>query len=658
MAVLNIKNLGKSYGENTIFEGISLQVFPGNKMALVGPNGAGKTTLLKILMGEEEADEGSISFSRDVSAGYLKQKEYFPPGTTLFQHLKKSLAHLYALGEEIKELEKKMASEEVKENPQLLEKIMGEYGRLSQSYQERGGYFLDNRIKQVAKGLGFREEDFERQVDSFSGGEKTCLQLACLLLEDHDLILLDEPTNYLDIKAVEWLEEFLAKEEAALLVASHDRYFLNRVVDGVAHLENKTLKVYNGNYSRFVEQYNAQKLSQEKACQKQEELIKKEEELIRTSKGGERDKRQAKSREKKLEGLERIDAPSRESSMSLDFNYAGRAGQEVAVFEKAGKKYQGKSLLKDISFTIKWGDRVALIGPNGAGKSTLMKMITGEVEPSWGKVRLGPSVKIAYFDQEQGQLNPQKRVLEEITDFSGLNISQARNYLGRYLFKGDDVFKRVESLSGGERSRLVLAKVALPRANFLLLDEPTNHLDIKGLEELESALSRYPGTLLFISHDRYFISSLASRIMEVDKGRVVVCPGGYNYYKELKEKEKEKQDFLKEDRKAYRQKQREQERLHREEIMARKRELKGTEDSLKEKEKLIEELENKISLLEDKLSDSQIYDNFEEVRRLNQEYKEVKKELEKLYSQWEELGLEYDRMKESLEQELNPSGKN
>ncbi|RQD73657.1 MAG: ABC transporter ATP-binding protein [Candidatus Syntrophonatronum acetioxidans] len=658
MAVLNIKNLGKSYGENTIFEGVSLQVFRSNKMALVGPNGAGKTTLLRILMGEEEADEGSISFSRGVSVGYLKQKEYFPPGTTFFQQLKKPLTQIYALGEELKKLEKEMASEEIKENPRLLEKIMEEYGRLSQSYQEKGGYFLDKRIKQVAGGLGFSEEDLERQVDSFSGGEKTCLQLACLLLEEHDLILLDEPTNYLDIKGVEWLEEFLAKEEAALLVASHDRYFLNRVVDGVAHLDNKTLKTYKGNYSQFMEQYHLQKVSQEKAHQKQEELIKKEEDLIRTSKGGERDKRQAKSREKKLEGIERVEAPGQEGTMSLDFNYAGRAGQEVLVFEEAGKEYQGRELFKDISFTIKWGDRVALVGPNGAGKSTLMKMITGEVEPSWGIVRLGPSVKIAYFDQEQGQLNPQKRVLEEITDFSGLTISQARNYLGRYLFKGDDVFKRVGSLSGGERSRLVLAKVALPQANFLLLDEPTNHLDIKGLEELESSLSRYPGTLLFVSHDRYFISSLASKIMEVDKGRVILYQGDYHYYKDIKEKEKDEKDLSRENRKAYRQKQKEQERFHREEMLAKKRDIKRIENRLKEMEERIEELEGRRASYEEKLSNPQVYEDFEEVRRLNQEYKETKKELEGLYVQWEDLGLEYDKRKEDLEKELNASGKN
>ncbi len=439
------------------------------------------------------------------------------------------------------------------------------------------------------------------------------------------------------------MEEFLSSWQGALLVVSHDRYFLDRVVNGVAHMENHSLAVYQGNYSAFIKQYNMQKSSQEKAYQKQQELKKKEEELIRTSGGGEREKRQAKSREKKLEKLELIEKPRKEKELSMDFNYSGRAGQEVVVFEGVGKSFGETALFQEASFRILWGDKVALVGPNGAGKTTLLKIITGQAAPSRGKVKVGTGVKTAYFDQEQGQLDLTKTVLEEIMDSFSLTLSQARNYLGKYLFRGEEVFKKIGNLSGGERSRLVLAKVALSRSNYLILDEPTNHLDIMGITELESALSNYPGTLLFVSHDRYFISKVSSKILEINKGRVNLYQGDYQHYREIKEGEKEKEKALSIKNKA-RQEQRERERAEREEMLARRRERRNTEKRIKEVEGTIADMEDEVSTIESKLSNPEIYEDFQEARSLNESYKKVKNDLEKKYEEWEKLNLYFDKI--------------
>ena len=644
MTVLNIFNLSKSYGDKNVLENISLQVQEGGKIGLVGPNGAGKTTLLRILTGEEDADGGSFSFAKEISAGYLKQRPDLIKGSVLYDQLKRSLQHIYSMGEQLRDLEEKMASQEIQNKPDALENIMEKYGKLSQVFQEKGGYFLEKRIRQVAAGLGFSKEDLNRLVEDFSGGEKTCMQLACLLLEDHDLLLLDEPTNYLDTEAVEWLEEFLKSWRGTLLVVSHDRFFLDQVVNGVAHMENHNLTVYQGNYSDFIKQYNMQKLSLEKAYQKQQEFKKKEEEFIRTSGAGEREKRQAKSREKRLEKLESIEKPQKEKELSLDFNYIGRAGQEVVVFEEVSKYFGETVLFRDASFRIMWGDKVALVGPNGAGKTTLLKIITGQSAASRGIVKLGPGVKTAYFDQEQGQLDLTKTVLEEIMDSFSLTLTEARNFLGRYLFQGEEVFKKIENLSGGERSRLVLAKVALSKGNYLILDEPTNHLDIKGITELESALSNYPGTLLFVSHDRYFISKISSKILEVNNGGVKLYQGDYHYYREIKEREREKEKSLS-DKSKSRKELREKEKAQREEMLARRRERRNVENRIKEVEVRIASMEDEISSLEIKLSDPNIYEDFEEARCLNENYKRVKSDLEKVYEEWEKLNLYFDKIK-------------
>lgn len=646
MMILNLHNLYKHYGDKTVLEGVNLQINQNEKVGLVGPNGAGKTTLLRIITGEEELDQGSYTFARGISVGYLKQTPEIAPDSAFHELLTKSLNHLYILKEQIEDLEKEMASDRVKKNPGLLVNIMEKYGRLSHLFEEKGGYVLDNRLRQVALGLGFKEEDLARPAESFSGGEKTRMQLACLLLEEHDLLLLDEPTNYLDTESVEWLEDFLKAWSKTLLVVSHDRYFLDRVVNRIAALENHRLKTYKGNYSSFMKQYQTEKLSMERAYKKQEALIKKEEELIRTLGAGERDRRQAASREKKLEKMEKLTKPAKGKTMSLAFNYAGRAGEKVVVFKKAAKSFATLELFKDVSFEIRWGDKIALVGPNGSGKTTLLKMITGLEKPSEGSIKIGPSVKIAYFAQEQSQLNPQKTPLEEIMDMFPLTLTEARNYLGRYLFRGEEVFNLNKNLSGGEKSRLIMAKIALSQANFLILDEPTNHLDINGIGELESALSQYPGTLLVVSHDRYFVNRTTQKILEICQGQVTLFNCGYQEYREVKEREAEREKISKiNPKKESRREKWGQEKARRRALLAKRQKKRKLKTRLKETEDKISSKEEEIASLEKHLANPDIYNDFDEARKITEIYNEAKAELEVLYLDWEKISLKFEDIK-------------
>ncbi|UNC91593.1 ABC-F family ATP-binding cassette domain-containing protein [Candidatus Contubernalis alkaliaceticus] len=638
MAALNICGITKYYGSSLVIKDINLEISENEKVGLIGPNGAGKTTLFKIITGEEEHDEGYYVYGKDISVGYLRQTNELTQKITLYEQLKSSLKHLYCLKEELVQLEQEMQREEIKNNPQSLDRVMERYSRQVNIFENQGGYTMENRIRQVASGLGFTPEDLERPVISFSGGEKTSLYLASLLLERHDLLLLDEPTNYLDSRAMEWLEDYLKSWPGALLVISHDRYFLDRVVNHIAALESRSLKRYKGNYSEYKKQYEVEGLSLQRTLKKQHSLIKKEEALIRTSGAGERDKRQARSREKRLQRLEKVDQGPREKSISLSFEFSGRAGQEVVVFQEVAKVFDGTALFKGASFTLKWGDKAALIGPNGSGKTTLLKMITGTLEPSRGQVKIGPSVKISYFDQEQAQLNPAKTLLEDIMDYyDSFTLTEARSYLGRYLFKGDEVFKKIGDLSGGEKSRLVLARTALSQGNFLILDEPTNHLDIKGMTELEQALTLYQGTLLVVSHDRYFIDGLADKILEIENGKVGLYPFGYQEYLEHKSRVKEANKVSGSKKSETNREARLREREQREEMLARRREKRALESRINELEDIIEAAENRALQLEEKMADPDIYDNFDEVRKVNEEHRRLKEKLENYYHQWEKI---------------------
>ncbi len=644
MALLSLNNISKSFGDKKVLEGVSLQVSHGEKLGLVGPNGAGKTTLLKIILRLEEADSGQVVLARGAAPAYLSQKPEYLPGTRLGEYLYGAVPEIMRLRKTLGEMEKEMAACTAPEEEKLTD-LMDRYAQLTQAYELQGGYTLDSRLKMITGGMGFNQEDLNRSLSGFSGGEKTRAQLAALLLKEPDLLLLDEPTNHLDMDAVEWLEGYLRDWRGALVVVSHDRYFLDRVVGRIAALEGKKLQVYRGNYSSYLYQKKIQEDSQKKAYKKQQAALHKDMELIRTSTADERSKRQARSREKRLERLDVLDKPSAAQNMALNFGFGGRSGRMVVAFAGVAKNFGELQLFSHVDFTLYWGDRVAMVGPNGAGKTTLLRLITGQETADEGRVKVGASVSTAYFDQEQGQLDPESTPLDTIMAEGGLKEQEARSYLGRYLFRGDDVFKEVKDLSGGEKSRLALAKVALTEGNFLVLDEPTNHLDIKGVEELESSLEEYPGTLLVVSHDRYFIQRTATKVLEIRDGNVTLYKGGYDGYIEEKNRRRRTEEKAGPGEAVIsRREQREREREEREQVLALRRQRRSLKRRLQELETAINGEEEKVALLEAKMAVPGFYDNFIEARQVAADFDMARENLKSLYREWEEAGLKLERL--------------
>ncbi|NLX91492.1 MAG: ABC-F family ATP-binding cassette domain-containing protein [Firmicutes bacterium] len=646
MALLEVRNIFKAYADNSILEGASLQVNPGEKIGLVGANGSGKTTLLKLIMGLEEPDQGEVFISKGLSLGYLSQKPGFMPRASLQDVLTEALSEIYSIKEELSRLEKEMSFCGADKKETVLASLMERYAQLSQIFEEKGGYQLENRLRMIARGLGFQESDLQRRVENFSGGEKTRTQLAALLLREPDLLLLDEPTNSLDSESVEWLENYLGSWRGGLLVVSHDRFFLDRIAGKIVVLENKKLRSYRGNFSSFMAQREVERVTLEKAYKKQEATIKKDLEFIRNASGDERAKRQARSREKRLAKLDLLQKPDAAKSWKTRFGYAGRGNRSVVVLEKVAKSFGPLTVFTDVTFKINWGDRVAIVGPNGAGKTTLLRIITGGETFDSGIVEIGQGIRIAYFDQEHKSLKSELTVLENIIEASGMTEAEARRYLGSYLFQGDMVFKKVHSLSGGEKSRLALAKMALGESNFLVMDEPTNHLDIWGIEELETSLSAYPGTLLIVSHDRFFISRTATKILEVKDKRVTLYNGTYLEYKELKEKESKNSSFNLSETpaKQQRREKREREKALREEILALRRKKRKLHSLISGIEEKIALGEKKISCLEEQLARPGMYDDFNKVRPLLDELTKTRDEVGELYEEWEKLSLSLDEL--------------
>ncbi len=623
-----------------------MQVEAGEKVGLVGANGSGKTTLLKIITGEEPYDSGEISFSKELSYGYLSQRAGDLPAVSLEAYLKEALKDIYILKEKLGEMEYEMAMPHIAGDKERLTAFMERYGELSHRFEALDGYNMDSRLKSVARGLGFSNEELKHPVSDFSGGEKTRAQLAALLLRSYDLLILDEPTNNLDTEAMEWLEGYLNSWKGALLVVSHDRFFLDRVVNKIAFLNNKTIKSYPGNYSAFIRQKELEDISAEKALKKQQQILQKDISFIRNASSEEI--RRAQSRLKRVEKMEPLLKKQKDRTMKPRFDFAGRAGNIVIRFEGVSKSFGDTSILRNVSFQIKWGDRVAVIGPNGSGKSTVLRLITDELQPDEGNIYRGPSVKSAYYDQEQQSLSKEKTVLENIMESSNMTEGEARSYLGGYLFRGEEVFKRAGDLSGGEKSRLSLAKTTLANSNYLVLDEPTNYLDIGGMEQLEKSLALYPGTMTFVSHDRFFVAGLATVILEVKRKRAKLYRCGYKEY--LAEKEAERDDSAADNdnkrsadklqrielREKERQQSREQEALKRQ-----KRELGTILEGLEEK---IHRAENEKKTLEEKLAEPGIYDNFAKVRVIMDNLKEKNEQIKRLYRQWEETGENLDRL--------------
>lgn len=529
MGIFKGINLTKFFGINKVFEDVSFEIKGGEKVGLIGANGSGKTTLMRCLLALEEADSGQVCLPSGEAIGYVEQNAALQDGT-LWDELCVAYEDILQLKDKMKDLEKAIAAER---NPDKLEALMADYGKVVERFERGGGYEYQNQIRKVAFGLGFLEDEFAHAVSSFSGGQKTRICLARALIRQPDFLFLDEPTNHLDIEMVEWLENFLQNYSGGVLIISHDRYFLDQVAGRILELENGRVTAYRGNYTSYLTQKAERLEAQWNAYEKQQEHIAKTEEYIRKYKAGIKC-RQARGRESQLSRLERIAKPDEQDTLRLELLALGESAERVAELEAVTGGYGNNILFEKISLLIRRGEGVALVGPNGAGKTTLLKLIIGELAPIAGRVKLGSRVKVGYFAQEHEGLNEEYRLLDELMVEFGFGEEQARNYLGAFMFYGDDVFKFIGDLSGGEKARLALLKLMLTGANFLILDEPTNHLDIPAKEAVEEAILNYPGTFLAVSHDRYFLDKVAGRVLELQNGELREYLGNYSYYREKK----------------------------------------------------------------------------------------------------------------------------
>jgi len=637
MAILVVNRISKSFGAATVLQEISFQVEPGERVGLVGANGAGKTTLLRVLAGRDQPDSGNLTFRRGALVGYLEQSAHVRASGTLESELRKAFAGLEKIAGAMSEMEEQMAARAGASGAGA--ELLENYGELRHRFEREGGYQAETRLRVVASGLGFNAGDLSRELNTFSGGELTRARLARLLLEEPDLLFLDEPTNHLDLGAVEWLESALREWRGSVVTVSHDRYFLDRVAGRILFLDNGFVKNYPGNYSDFVRQREQELLTQEKAYKKQRELLDKERELIRTSGSGEREKKQAKSREKRLERLALVEKPREEKAMTLGFGFAGRSGEIVLRLQEVNKCYNGIRVFTGLNLELRYGDRLALVGPNGAGKTTLLKIIAGELDSDSGRVWLGPSVRVTYFDQHQAAVSPYATPLDDIMAVSGMSLTEARTYLGRFLFSGDDVFKRNSDLSGGEKSRLSLAKLGLDTGNFLVLDEPTNHLDISAVEELEKAIQSFPGTLLVVSHDRYFISRTARMVLELSGGRASLYKMPYDDYVIVREERCRQFDDPEKEKKML---QAAKEREEREAELSRRKERRRLEQELARLEEDITQKERACEIIEAELSNSAVFSDFNLAKGKGCVLSSLRQELEVLYLLWEKRGRELE----------------
>ncbi|NBH15180.1 ABC transporter ATP-binding protein [Lachnospiraceae bacterium] len=633
--ILACQNISKAFGTDEIIQQASFHIEEYEKAAIVGINGAGKTTLLKIIMGELEADAGEVVLAKNRTIGYLPQNPDIQGNKTVYEEVLSAKEDLVSMQETLVSMEEKMSSLAGAELEQFLES----YNRLNFEFERKGGSSYKSEITGVLKGLGFTEEEFGKYMQALSGGQRTRVCLGRLLVTKPDVILLDEPTNHLDIGSITWLETFLLNYKGAVVIVSHDRYFLDRVVRKVVELDRHKVSVFQGNYSDYAVKKAQVREAQLKQYYNQQREIKHQEEVIAKLKSFNREKsvKRAESREKMLDKIERLEKPVEENT-DIHLNLEPRivSGNDVLKVDHLAKSFPGQSLFSDISFEIKRGERVALIGDNGTGKTTILKIINGMVQADNGALTLGTNVHIGYYDQEHQVLHMEKTLVEEISDaYPTLTNTEIRNVLAAFLFTGDEVFKRISDLSGGERGRVSLAKLMLSEANFLILDEPTNHLDITSKEILEQALNRYTGTVFFVSHDRYFINKTATRILNLTGETIVNYIGNYDYYLEKCEEltriyvpgqeETVKRESESEGRLDWKQQK---------EVQARQRKL---ENDRKKTEDAIEQTEQRISELEEAFADNEIATNSAKLQELHQEYEERQRELEALYEKWENL---------------------
>lgn len=630
MIILQIKDLTKSYGIQEVFSGLSFTLHEGEKVGLIGPNGTGKSTLLKCLTGEELPDSGEITKNEQTTLGFVAQEGDWQKGSSLFDELLKGFSDTVEDRKTLRLLETQMTKTEGKE----LETLMHRYAEVTERYERSGGYAVETMVKRIAKGLGFKDEEFAQSVDTMSGGQKTRAALAKVLLKEPDILLLDEPTNHLDISAVEWLEEFLISYPKTVLLVSHDRYFLDKTVTRILDLERGKITSYQETYQGYLQRKGEFEESYLRAYQKQQEIIAKTEEFIRRYKAGVKSK-QARGRETILKRMERMERlPERKVIGARILEPVPECGYNVLTIEELSHSFGVKKLFQDINLEITNGEKVALVGDNGTGKSTILKAITGELTPKQGSIRFGPRVVTAYFSQEHEGLDRERSVLEEIMYTFNKGQEEARNLLAAFLFRGDEVEKKIGDLSGGEKSRIALLKLLLKGANFLILDEPTNHLDIPSKEVVEDYLSDYPGTVLVVSHDRYFLDKVADRVVELEDGRLWDYPGNYSYYRfKKKEKLKEKQllEAQEEKLKTKIKKTDLSRNLQKEQNRALKQLIREIE-SLEEEIAALETEKEEVALL---MSDPDNFRDGEEIKDLINRYQMLEEKIIKKYQDWE-----------------------
>ena len=629
MSVLTCKGLEKTYVIDTILEDINFNLELGDRVGVIGVNGSGKTTLFNILAGNIEQDKGDVFIQKDTKIGYLEQHIKIDSEKSIYEDCLEVFNSLIKMEDRLRVLEEKIARGS--EDPSSeLEKDMEAYGNLLERFIELNGYGYKSDIRGVLIGLGFSEEDFDKNINLLSGGQKSRLSLAKLLLENPDLLLLDEPTNHLDIEAINWLEKFLRDYKGATLIISHDRFFLDNVVNRIFLLEHKSITIYNSDYTRFMQQRKKDLEIMQKQYENQQKELKRQEEIVTRfmNYGGARYIKQAQSRQKLLDKIKTLDKPTEENKTRIRFEPKVKSGRDVLLVEDLEKSFGDFNLLKDIDFEVYRGERVGLIGANGIGKTTLFKMILGEIEKDCGEIKIGHKVNFGYFDQEMEDLHSQKSIIDQVWDDNPkLDYYQIRKILSQFLFVGDDIFKEVNDLSGGEKGRLSLLNLMLSNANFLLMDEPTNHLDIDSKEILEDALLDYRGTLFVISHDRYFLNRVCNKILELTPDGISEYLGNYNYYLEKKNEVEIVEDEAQEKTKTQIKLDRKREKQILLDEKSKKKEILSLEESISKAETEIEEID-------ELLCDKEIYEDVEKIVELGKKREGLSAELESLYEKW------------------------
>ncbi|MGE7885642.1 ABC-F family ATP-binding cassette domain-containing protein [Bacillus sp. NPDC094077] len=640
MILLQVNGLSKLYGAETILANIKLEVQTKDRIALVGRNGAGKSTLLKIIAGELSHDGGEIIKPKDVSIGYLAQNTGLETTLTIWDEMLTVFTHLQQMETKLRRLEQEMGKEENFSNAATYEKLLADYDQLQLDYKDQGGYQYEADIRSILSGLGFPVETHQTTISTLSGGQKTRLALGKLLLTKPDLLILDEPTNHLDIETLTWLEQYLQGYPGAILIVSHDRYFLDKLVTQVYEISNKESRRFVGNYSKYLDLKSALYEQEMKRYEKQQDEIAKLEEFVQKNIARASTTKRAQSRRKQLDRMELLTRPLGDSkSASFHFDIEKQSGNDVLQVKDATIGYDAEPIIEHVNMRLTRGDSVALVGPNGIGKSTLLKSIVNKLQLLHGDVAFGSNVSVGYYDQEQANLTSSKRVLNELWDEYPLQPEkEIRTILGNFLFTGDDVLKPVSSLSGGQKARLALAKLMMQKSNLLILDEPTNHLDLNSKEILENALIDYPGTLLFVSHDRYFINRVTTTVVELSAEGAQEYLGDYDYYVEKKNEMIERAELEQEDE-APAQKVIAQEKLNYLEEKERKKLERQRTRKIEELEQNIVELEEEIATLEDQLCLPEIYADYEKASEITTKKQTLQEQLEACMAEWEELHL-------------------